>query len=155
LVEFASIPDPAQVARAVVRLFVAGLLGALLGAERESLGKAAGLRTHMLVALGAALFVLIPVEFGFQEGDIGRVIQGVATGIGFLGAGTIIKRKEESEITGLTTAAAIWLTAAVGLAAGAGRVSLAIVGALSAWAILYGVRRIESYFSGAGTDAKP
>jgi putative Mg2+ transporter-C (MgtC) family protein len=155
LVEFASIPDPAQVARAVVRLFVAGLLGALLGAERESLGKAAGLRTHMLVALGAALFVLIPVEFGFQEGDIGRVIQGVATGIGFLGAGTIIKRKEESEITGLTTAAAIWLTAAVGLAAGAGRVSLAIVGALSAWAILYGVRRIESYFSCAGTDAKP
>jgi putative Mg2+ transporter-C (MgtC) family protein len=142
--ELVAIPDPGQVVRAVVRLFVAGLMGALVGAERESLGKAAGLRTHMLVALGSALFVLIPVEFGFQEGDIGRVIQGVATGVGFLGAGTILKRKEESEITGLTTAAAIWLTAAVGLAAGAGRVWLAIVGGLSAWVILYGVRRIEN-----------
>jgi putative Mg2+ transporter-C (MgtC) family protein len=152
--EFAYLPDPVQVARAVVRLVVAGLLGALLGAERESLGKAAGLRTHMLVALGSALFVLIPVEFGFQEGDIGRVIQGVATGIGFLGAGTILKRPEQYEITGLTTAAAIWLTAAVGLAAGVGRVWLAIVGALSAWVILYAVRRIEAYRSGAGTTRR-
>jgi putative Mg2+ transporter-C (MgtC) family protein len=152
--ELVHLPDTTQVARVVVRLFVAGILGALLGAERESVGKAAGLRTHMLVALGAALFVLIPVEFGFQEGDLGRVIQGVATGIGFLGAGTILKRREESEITGLTTAAAIWLTAAVGLAAGVGRVWLAIVGALSAWVILYGVRRIEAYRSGAGPDRK-
>jgi putative Mg2+ transporter-C (MgtC) family protein len=152
--EFTQLPDAAHVARVMARLFVAALAGGLLGAERESIGKAAGLRTHMLVALGSALFVLIPMELGIAGGDTGRVIQGVATGVGFLGAGTILKRTEAHEITGLTTAATIWLTAAVGLAAGVGRLWLAIVWALSAWIILYVLRLVETRLTQTGTDAK-
>jgi putative Mg2+ transporter-C (MgtC) family protein len=129
--------DTTQLARVAVRLLVAALLGWMLGAERESMGKAAGMRTHMLVALGAALFVIVPAEIGLREGDLGRVIQGIATGIGFLGAGTIIKRKEQDEISGLTTAATIWLTAAIGLGVGAGQLWIASMCALAAWVVLY------------------
>jgi putative Mg2+ transporter-C (MgtC) family protein len=134
--ELLSLPDFAQLGRVSIRLVLAAVLGGLLGAERESMGKAAGLRTHMLVALGAALFALVPAELGQSEGELGRVIQGVATGIGFIGAGTILKRSDEQEITGLTTAAGLWLTAAIGLAVGAGRIWLSVVSAICAWAIL-------------------
>ena len=113
------------------------VLGGLIGAEREWVGKAAGLRTHMMVSLGAALFVLVPIETGIGEGDMTRVIQGIATGIGFIGAGTILKRADTDQIQGLTTAATIWLTGAVGIAVGAGQMWLGIVCAISAWVILY------------------
>jgi putative Mg2+ transporter-C (MgtC) family protein len=129
-------PDTLQLARVAVRLGFAAAIGWLLGAERESLGKAAGTRTHVLVALGAAMFVIIPAEIGLTEGDLGRVIQGVATGVGFLGAGTILKRTDQEEITGLTTAATIWLTAAIGLAAGAGQIWIALMCGGSAWIVL-------------------
>jgi putative Mg2+ transporter-C (MgtC) family protein len=130
------LPDWTQLARAAVRLAVAAALGWLLGAERESMGKAAGARTHMLVAMGSAMFVIVPAEIGLREGDLGRVIQGIATGIGFLGAGTILKRTERLEITGLTTAATIWLTAAIGLGVGAGQIWISVLCAISAWIIL-------------------
>ena len=120
------LPDVEQMLRVFVRLILAALLGGLLGAERQRAGKAAGLRTHMLVALGAAVFVLFPTEAGMGMADLSRVIQGVATGIGFIGAGTILKRTDPEEIQGLTTAANIWLTAAVGLAVGAGQLWLPI-----------------------------
>lgn len=84
------------------------------------MGKPAGLRTHMLVALGSALFVVASLEFGMSSSDLSRVIQGLATGIGFIEGGAIFKLNEEREITGLTTAAGIWLTAAVGVAVGDG-----------------------------------
>jgi putative Mg2+ transporter-C (MgtC) family protein len=87
--------------------------------------------------LGAALFALLPLEAGGSEGDLGRVIQGVAAGIGFLGAGAILKRPDAGEISGLTTAASIWLTAALGLAVGVGRLWLPIVCAVLAWLILH------------------
>jgi putative Mg2+ transporter-C (MgtC) family protein len=135
--EVLPIPDAAQLGRIAVRLFLAALLGWLLGAERESMGKAAGSRTHMLVALGAALFIIVPAEIGLKEGDLGRIIQGIATGVGFLGAGTILKRTDRNEITGLTTAATIWLTAAIGLGVGAGQVWISVMCAVSAWIILY------------------
>jgi putative Mg2+ transporter-C (MgtC) family protein len=141
--ELLNLPDAAQMARVTIRLVTAALLGGLLGAEREMVGKAAGLRTHMLVALGAALFVLVPAELGMTPGDLGRVIQGVAAGIGFLGAGTILKRSDQEEITGLTTAASIWLTAAIGLSVGVGRLWLPIVSAIFAWVILYVLGTIE------------
>lgn len=131
------LPDGAQMVRVLARIVTAALLGGLLGMERERAGKAAGTRTHMLVALGAALFVMFPVEEGMAIGDISRVIQGVATGIGFIGAGTILKRQDADEIQGLTTAASIWLTAAIGLAVGAGHLWLPIVSTVSAWVILY------------------
>jgi len=136
------VPDLAQTMRVLIRLLVAAALGGLLGAERERAGKAAGLRTHMLVSLGSALFVLFPAEAGMPIADLSRVIQGVATGIGFIGAGTILKRPDIEHVEGLTTAAGIWLTAAIGLAVGAGQLWLPIVGAASAWIILSTMKRL-------------
>jgi putative Mg2+ transporter-C (MgtC) family protein len=136
------LPDMAQLGHVLVRVLVAAALGGLLGAERELAGKAAGLRTHMLVALGAALFVLFPAEAGMNTSDLSRVIQGVATGIGFIGAGTILKRAETDEIQGLTTAASIWLTAAIGMAVGAGQLWLPVICAVTAWVILFALSRL-------------
>jgi putative Mg2+ transporter-C (MgtC) family protein len=136
------LPDMDQLVRVLVRVVVAAALGAILGAERERAGKAAGLRTHMLVALGAALFVLFPAEAGMSTGDLSRVIQGVATGIGFIGAGTILKRPDSDEIQGLTTAASIWLTAAIGMAVGAGQLWLPVISAVAAWLILFALSRL-------------
>jgi putative Mg2+ transporter-C (MgtC) family protein len=124
--DFSDLPDAGQAASLVIRLLVAALLGGALGYERERAGKSAGARTHMLVALGAALFVLIPQQAGATPGDITRVLQGVVAGIGFLGAGTILK-DDRGEVRGLTTAAGVWLTAAIGVAAGMGRVGSAVL----------------------------
>jgi putative Mg2+ transporter-C (MgtC) family protein len=130
------LPDAMQMMRVIARIVVAAVLGGLLGIERERAGKAAGTRTHMLVALGSALFVMFPVEEGMAIGDVSRIIQGVAAGIGFIGAGTILKREDAEQIQGLTTAASIWLTAAIGLAVGAGHLWLPIVSTASALLIL-------------------
>jgi putative Mg2+ transporter-C (MgtC) family protein len=137
------LPDATEFARAVVRLLVAALLGAVVGFERERAGKAAGLRTHMLVALGAALLMLAAAESGMTSSDLSRIIQGVITGIGFLGAGSILKSEEEREIRGLTTAAGIWLTAGVGVAAGLGRWGTAAVAVAASWIILGLLTRLE------------
>ncbi|GGI55119.1 MgtC/SapB family protein [Oxalicibacterium solurbis] len=145
--EFSDISDPAQVTRVCARLLVAVVLGGLLGYERESRGISAGLRTHMLVALGAAIFVLVPLEAGVSQADLSRVLQGVVTGVGFLGAGAIIKLNQEQEIKGLTTAASVWLTAAIGVAAGMGREMTAILSALLALFILAALR-------GAGSERR-
>jgi putative Mg2+ transporter-C (MgtC) family protein len=134
--EFSDLPDAAQVTRIVLRLAIAAALGGVLGYERERQGKAAGVRTHMLVALGAALFVLVPQQAGVSGADMTRVIQGVVAGIGFLGAGSIIKGNDEDNVKGLTTAAGIWLTAAIGIACGIGREATAVLSALLALAIL-------------------
>lgn len=131
------LPDAMQMVRVVARIATAAMLGGLLGIERERAGKAAGTRTHMLVALGAAIFVMFPVEEGMSKSDLSRVIQGVAAGIGFIGAGTILKREDADQIQGLTTAASIWLTGAIGLAVGAGHLWLPIVSTGSAWVILH------------------
>lgn len=103
------------------RLLLATLLGALIGLNRESQGKPAGLRTHALVSLGAATLTLVGLLL--QAGDSGapsRVLQGIVAGIGFIGAGVILHRPDGRGVEGLTTAAAIWIVAAVGVAAGAG-----------------------------------
>lgn len=139
IAEFADITDAKQLTQITVRLLMAALLGAVLGFEREQKGKAAGLRTHMLVALGAALFVLVPQISGSEEDAMSRVVQGVIAGIGFLGAGTILKSKIEGEdnehVKGLTTAAGLWLTAAIGVAAGLGKESTAVLSTLLALSI--------------------
>jgi putative Mg2+ transporter-C (MgtC) family protein len=98
----------------------------------------------MLVALAAALFVLAPLEAGMSMSDASRVIQGVAAGVGFLGAGTILKIATDREIQGLTTAAGIWMTAAAGVAAGLGRFGLAAVSVGLGWVILAVVARISA-----------
>jgi putative Mg2+ transporter-C (MgtC) family protein len=140
--EFSDISDPSQLTRVFIRLTVAVVLGGLLGYERELRGRSAGLRTHMLVALGAALFVLVPLEAGISTNDLSRVLQGVIAGIGFLGAGAIIKLSQAEEIKGLTTAASVWLTAAIGIAAGLGRETTAVLSTLFALFILAVLRRI-------------
>jgi len=129
-------PDLAEFARVAIRLAMAAILGGLLGMERERERKAAGLRTHMLVALGSAMFIVAPVEAGMSLGDLSRVLQGIAAGIGFIGAGTILKLTEQQEIKGLTTAASLWLTAAVGMAVGTGHLWLPAVGVVIALVIL-------------------
>ena len=134
--EFSDAPDAGQVTRLMVRLLLAALLGGVLGYERESRGKAAGIRTHMLVAMGAALFMLVPALGGMAVADMSRVIQGIVTGIGFLGAGAIIKHRSEEDVQGLTTAAGIWMTAAIGVACGLGRESTAVLSTLLALAVL-------------------
>jgi putative Mg2+ transporter-C (MgtC) family protein len=133
--EFSDLTDAGEVTRMLLRLTLAALLGGLLGIEREQKGKAAGVRTHMLVAMGAALFVLLSQQAGMPSSDMSRVIQGIIAGIGFLGAGTILKSDNDERVRGLTTAAGIWLTAAIGVAAGMGRESTAVLSTLLALAI--------------------
>jgi putative Mg2+ transporter-C (MgtC) family protein len=147
----AGLPDARQFARIVIRLLVAMLLGGIVGFQREHTGKPAGLRTHMLVAMGAALFVLAPEEAGMTSTDVSRVIQGLATGIGFIGAGAILKLSEEHEIRGLTTAAGLWMTAAMGVAVGLGRIGMALLSALLTWFVLAVVGKVEHRISAAQT----
>jgi putative Mg2+ transporter-C (MgtC) family protein len=139
--EFTDIGDGTGIVRIVVRLLVAVVLGGVLGWERESVGAPAGLRTHMLVSLGSALFVLIPLQAGMKMEDLSRVLQGVTAGIGFLGAGAILKQRDRNDVRGLTTAASIWLTAALGVAAGMGREATALLSTLFALVILAILRR--------------
>ena len=134
-----------QLTRVAVRLVLAAVAGAVIGLQRQHAHKPAGLRTHMLVALGSAVFVLVPMELHVPIGDVGRVIQGVAAGIGFIGAGAILKRTDEGDVLGLTTAAGIWLTAAVGVAIGLGGIGIALIATLLTWFILSVVVHLEKW----------
>jgi putative Mg2+ transporter-C (MgtC) family protein len=115
---------------AILRFLLAVALGAGIGYQRERAGKAAGMRTIILVSAGAALFTLVSV-YGFDaEGvDISRVAAGVVVGVGFIGAGVIFRGRQEEEVAGLTTAATIWVAAAIGLAAGAGMYLISVIAA--------------------------
>lgn len=134
--EFVDLPSLAECTRLVVRLTMAVLLGGVLGYEREAAGAPAGFRTHMLVSLGSALFVVAPLQAGMYTDAMSRVLQGLIAGIGFLGAGAIIKLNNESQVRGLTTAASIWFTASLGITVGLGREALAVLGTLFALFIL-------------------
>jgi len=112
----------------MLRLLLSAVLGGVIGFEREREKKPAGLRTHILICLGACLFTVVSI-YGFG-GDIARVAAGVVTGIGFIGAGAIIRGGREGIIAGLTTAATIWSVAGIGLAAGAGLYLVAVVATL-------------------------
>lgn len=141
--DFADFGDLALLTSIVVRLVAAGVLGGIVGYEREIHGKSAGLRTHMLVASGAALFVLSPQQGTLNPAELGRIIQGIAAGVGFIGAGAILKHSSQGHIKGLTTAAGIWLTAAIGVAAGVGRIGLAITATLLGMIVLLVLGRYE------------
>ncbi len=140
---FRDLPDVELVLLVAARLFAAALLGGIVGFERQLEGKSAGVRTHMLVALGAAAFTLIPLVAGADDQGVSRVIQGVAAGVGFLGAGIILPMREELKVRGLTTAANIWVTAAAGVAVGAGFLWVAALTVGLAWIILEVVHRLE------------
>jgi len=125
-------------------LGLAALLGGLIGLEREWRGEWAGLRTHMTVALGVAIMVQAGMSLpGVTATDLSRVLQGIAAGIGFIGAGAILKLTDQREIRGLTTAGSIWLSAAVGAACSVGNFTLAWVGTAFTLVILILVRKLE------------
>lgn len=138
------LPDRHQFAVVIVRMIAATVLGAIVGFEREKAGKPAGLRTHMLVSLGTAVVVLACYGSGMGEDALSRVIQGIVTGIGFIGAGSILKVAEQRDIKGLTTAAGIWMTAAIGVAVGLGSLGVAIMGTILTLTILALVGWVEA-----------
>lgn len=136
-------PDAAGLARIGLRLLLATLVGAIVGLQRELTGKSAGLRTHILVSLGTASVVVAAVGAGMEPAGLSRVVQGLVTGIGFIGAGAILKRTQAREIVGLTTAAGLWMTAALGIIAGLGQYALAIPAALLGVLVLGVLQRLE------------
>jgi putative Mg2+ transporter-C (MgtC) family protein len=125
------------------RLLVAALLAGAVGLEREVHLKAAGFRTHMLVGLGSALFTVLSINAFGPSTDPGRVSAQIVTGIGFLGAGAIFK--EGATVRGLTTAAGLWTVAAIGMAAGAGSLLLAVVATAVVLAVMFGLRIIDGF----------
>jgi putative Mg2+ transporter-C (MgtC) family protein len=150
--DLSDLADAGQVTRLVLRMLLAAGLGALLGWQREKSGKDAGLRTHMLVAVGSAAFLFVPQQMNMPPADLSRVIQGLIAGIGFLGAGAILKSDEQQRVQGLTTAAGIWLTAAMGMAAGLGRDLSAILLTVVAFVILEVLLRLEQRIAPQKSD---
>ena len=137
------LPDARQLIHVLIRMTAATLLGAVIGIQRERAGKPAGLRTHMLVTLGTAVFVLACSGVGMSSDGLSRVIQGLVTGIGFIGAGSILKLSEQRDVQGLTTAAGVWMTAAVGVAAGLGSLGVALLSTVFTLVILTLAKRFE------------
>ena len=136
-----------------IAMMVSTLLGTIVGFERQMGRKPAGLRTHVLVCLGSTMFVLVAPhamrDFGMTQFDPTRIVHGVVTGVGFLGAGSILRT--EGYVHGLTTAASIWMVAAIGVAVGVHAYSLAIVGTVLALIVLEGFRWVERFLA-AGTE---
>ena len=128
----------------ILRLLLAAGLGAAIGVEREIRQKPAGLRTNILIALGSALFVAVSIAFGRAGGTSDRVAAQVVTGIGFLGGGAILR--SGTSVRGMTTAATIWVNAAVGMAAGAGLYAIAIAATVIALVVLAVLPPVESFF---------
>jgi putative Mg2+ transporter-C (MgtC) family protein len=138
----------------VLTLVVSTVLGTLVGWERQVGRKPAGLRTHTLVCLGSTLFVLVARHaaegFGGGTVDPTRIIHGVVTGVGFLGAGSILR--QEGWVQGLTTAASVWMVAAIGVAVGLHAWGLAIGGTILALIVLEGYRWVERWLAPAGEE---
>jgi putative Mg2+ transporter-C (MgtC) family protein len=145
----------------VGRLLFAALAGAALGWERQAKDKPAGLRTHMLVTLGSAMFVIIGLQLAAEatrEGsgmqiELSRIIQGVIGGVGFLGAGAIIQSR--GSVQGITTAASVWVVAAIGIASGLGRFGMASACVILGLVILHGLLPLEHWLFPETTDGPP
>jgi putative Mg2+ transporter-C (MgtC) family protein len=140
--EFADLGNVEQFTQVALRLFMAALLGGVIGFEREAKRKPAGLRTHILVALGSAMFVVMPLQAGVAVTDLSRILQGLVAGIGFLGAGAIVHGSKSNH--GLTTAASIWLTAAIGASVGMGREGSAVLGTCFTLAVLFLLQKVTA-----------
>jgi len=128
------------------RIIVAMILGGFLGLEREVFHKPAGLRTHMLISLGVVVFVITSIMWGGD--DPSKLLSGLITGVGFLGAGAIIKSGEH--VAGMTTATSMWVSAAIAMAVGFGYYSLAIVATCLAIITLYILEKVEMRFENNG-----
>ncbi|MEP7213148.1 MAG: MgtC/SapB family protein [Acidobacteriota bacterium] len=137
------IADTRHLLVVALRLLAAVLLGAAIGFEREKARKPAGLRTHLMVTLGTTVFVLACTGYGMNPDALSRVVQGVVTGIGFIGAGAILKLSQVREVHGLTTSAGIWMAAAIGVAVGLGELGLALLATILSIVVLRFVIRVE------------
>jgi putative Mg2+ transporter-C (MgtC) family protein len=135
-----------------LKLILAALLGTLIGLDRERKNFGAGVRTHMLIAVGAALFTGLSIA-GFAGSDPARVASQILPGLGFLGAGAILKYK--NSVRGMTTAASIWVTAAMGMAVGVGAWLLAIMVTLLVWIVLVVVKKLEPKTQAPPDDEPP
>jgi putative Mg2+ transporter-C (MgtC) family protein len=153
--DFCELSDVGELVRMTVRLLVAAALGAALGWERLRAGKDAGLRTHMLLALGSAFFVLAPQRAGMGAEQVSRVLQGLLAGIGFLGGGAILKDTGAGRVRGMTTAAGLWTTAAVGAAVGLGREIAAALMTVLALIILHLLSGLEKRFAPRPEAGRP
>jgi len=138
--------DLRQFVHVIIRLVAAIILGAAIGLQRERAGKPAGIRTHILATLGTTVFVLGCAGSGMSADGLSRVIQGIVTGIGFLGAGAILKIDDKHDIKGLTTAASIWISAAIGVAVGLGGLGLALLATVLTLIVLGVVGSFEKRF---------
>ncbi len=143
------LPDGRHLEIVLIRVIIAAALGAVIGVQREKAGKPAGFRTHILVSLGTAVAVLGCAAIGMGHDPLSRVIQGIVTGIGFIGAGSILKLSDEREIRGLTTAAGLYMTAAIGVSVALGAIGVAIIGTVLTVIVLGVLGAIESRL---GTD---
>jgi len=139
--------DSQHVAQVIIRLVAAMVLGGLVGVQRERTRKPAGLRTHVLVSVATAAFIVACSANGMSSDGLSRVIQGIVTGIGFIGAGTILKVSQEHQIKGLTTAASVWMTAAIGVIIGLGSLGIALMVTVLALIIL-SLARLEHSIEG-------
>jgi putative Mg2+ transporter-C (MgtC) family protein len=137
----------------LLRLLLAAALGAAVGVEREFRQKPAGLRTNMLIALGSALFTMVSIQIAQSGGTPDRVAAQIVTGIGFLGGGAILRSGKS--VHGMTTAATIWVNAAVGMAAGAGYRAMAVATTVITLIVLAVLPPIESYFERRAGIANP
>lgn len=144
------LPDKRQFVHVLIKLAAATLLGALIGYQREKVGKPAGIKTHILATLGTTVFIIACINAGFQSDALSRVIQGIVTGIGFLGAGAILKLDEKRDIQGLTTAASIWGAAAIGVAVGLGVLGVALLGTFFMFIVLTVLGAIEFHSEKSG-----
>ena len=149
----AGMADRGHLAIVLIRTITAVILGGIVGMQREKVGKPAGLRTHMLVCLGTAVVVLGCSGVGMDMDGLSRVIQGIVTGIGFIGAGTILKLTDKQEIQGLTTAAGLWMTAAIGVAVGLGALGIAVI-ATGLMVIVLSLQGVEEALNKRGQDQK-
>ena len=147
----AGMADRGHLAIVLIRTITAVVLGGVVGMQREKTGKPAGLRTHMLVCLGTAVVVLGCSGVAMDMAGLSRVIQGIVTGIGFIGAGTILKLTEEREIQGLTTAAGLWMTAAIGVAVGLGALGIAVIATVLT-VIVLSLQGLEEFLNKRGKD---
>lgn len=147
----AGMADRGHLAIVLLRTITAVILGGIVGVQREKVGKPAGLRTHMLVSLGTAVVVLSCQGVGMEMDGLSRVIQGIVTGIGFVGAGTILKLTDQREIEGLTTATGLWMTAAIGVAVGLGALGIAVISTLLT-VIVLSLQGLEEALNKRGRD---
>lgn len=146
--EMVIVPEWSLALQVIIRLLISAILGGSIGIEREMKGKAAGLRTQMLVCVGSTIIIMVARLDGIPDAEMSRIMQGILAGVGFIGGGVILKLTDAREVKGITTAASIWTTAAIGIAVGLGEIWIAILSMVVVWVILFVLGYVERHVWG-------